>query len=280
MYAFDPRVVCLDYLARTLLPLGFPERALAANNEAIAEARRTSHRNSLALPLFFGGVMHQILRDREGVEERCNELDQIAGEAGFRFWEAGSRILRGWTLADAGDFETGRAAIRRGTQEWRATGAEYMLPYFLTLEAQVEIGAGDLRTALHLLEEASAKIEQTNECWFAAEILRLRGETLLGIGLDRAAEARVCFERALDTAAGQHALLWELRVAVSLARMDAIDGSERERVRQLYARFSEGFGLPELQAAHAFTTTTDECYRSPASPFPVPIIEPPQASYL
>ena len=63
VYAFDPHVVCLDYLSRALLPLGFPAQALAANDDAVTEARRIGHRNSLALPLFYGGVVRQILGD-------------------------------------------------------------------------------------------------------------------------------------------------------------------------------------------------------------------------
>ena len=252
VYAFDPRVVCLDYLARTLLPLGYPERALAVNNDAVAEARRTLHRNSLALPLFFGGVIRQLLGDRSGVEERCEELDRIAGEAGFRFWAAGSRILRGWVLADAGEVEAGRAELRRGAQDWRATGAEYMTPYFLALEAQIDLKAGDSRTALHLLAAASAKVEQTSEQWFAAEILRLQGEALAAMGEDHAAEAEVCFTRALDTAESQQARLWELRAAVSLSRLGREGG--RERVQRLCSGFEEGFALPDLQAAHTLAS--------------------------
>jgi class 3 adenylate cyclase/predicted ATPase len=250
IYAFDPRVVCLDYLARTLLPLGYPERALAVNDDAVAEARRTSHRNSLALPLFFGGVIRQILGDRSGVRERYEELDRIAGEAGFRFWEAGARILRGWALADAGELEAGRAELRRGAQDWQASGAEYMVPYFLALEAQIDIKAGDGRTALHLLAEASAKVEQTNERWFAAEILRLQGEVLVAMGSDQAIDAESCFARALDTAESQQARLWELRAALSLSRLGGEGGHARERVRRLSSGFEEGHALPDLQAAH------------------------------
>jgi predicted ATPase len=249
VYAFDPRVVCLDYLARTLLPLGLPEQALAANNEAIHEARRVSHRNSLAMPLFFGGVVHQILGNREGVEARCNELAQIAADAGFRFWQAGATVLRGWTLAEAGDPEAGRLEIQRGADEWRATGAEYMLPYFLALLAQVELKAGRPQAALALLEEARIRVERTGERWFAAEIFRLQGEVL--VTLNCLADANSCLAHALETAAAQQARFWELRAALTLARVGHGGAAARERVKRLCAGFSEGFGLPDLRAAQA-----------------------------
>jgi class 3 adenylate cyclase/predicted ATPase len=250
VYAFDPRVVCLDYLARTLLPLGLPERALEANDEAIREARRVSHRNSLALPLFFGGVIHQIVGNREGVEARCAELAQIASDAGFHLWQAGSTILRGWTLAESGEFDAGRSDIQRGADEWRGTGAEFMLPYFLALLAQVELRAGRAQDALSLLEDALHRVERTGERWFEAEIFRIESEALSTLG--RLTDARASLARALETAARQDARFWELRAALSCVRIDD-DANARERVASLYAAFSEGFALPDLHAARALT---------------------------
>jgi class 3 adenylate cyclase/predicted ATPase len=253
VYAFDPRVVCLDYLARTLLPLGFPEQALAISDEAVDEARRMSHRNSLALPLFFGGVIRQILGDRDGVRAHSAELARIAAEAGFRFWQAGATILHGWSLAEAGNLEAGRLEIRRGVQEWRATGAEYLQPYFLALLAQLEIKLGSPGAALPLLADAGVRVEQTGERWFAAEILRLEGDALLAYGQEHIVEAKACFARALEMAAGQQARFWELRAALSLARMERQDDAAHERVARICAEFSEGFGLPELEEARVLT---------------------------
>ena len=251
VYAFDPRVVCLDYLARTLLPLGFPEQALAISEEAVAEARRVSHRNSLALPLFFGGVIRQILGNQDGVRAHCSELAEIAAAAGFPFWQAGARILRGWHLADTGNADAGRLEIRRGIEEWRATGARYMQPYFLALLAQIEIKRNAPLVALPLLEEAWARIEGSGECWFAAEIQRLRGEALAASGPDRLADAAASFTRAIEIAAGQRARFWELRAALSLVRIGRQDAAARERLARLCVEFDQGCALPELEAARA-----------------------------
>ncbi|QPB23964.1 hypothetical protein [Rhizobium sp. 007] len=138
VYAFDPRVVCLDYLARTLLPLGLPDQAIAANDEAVREARSLGHRNSLALPLFFGGVVHQILGNREAVKSRACELLEISEEAGFRFWQAGAMILQAWAIAEEGETDRGRSDLLRGIEEWRRTGAKYMSPYFSAVQATLK----------------------------------------------------------------------------------------------------------------------------------------------
>ena len=171
-------------------------------------------------------------------------------------WLAGASILRGWTLAEAGERAAGGLEIRRGIDEWRATGAEYMVPYFLALSSRVELGAGRPEAALKLLEEARARVERTGERWFSAEILRLEGEANLALGRDRLARAKACFARALETAAGQGARLWELRAALSLARVEADDAGLRGRLGRLCATFGDDSGpLPELEAARALAPT-------------------------
>ncbi|MEZ2128700.1 MULTISPECIES: adenylate/guanylate cyclase domain-containing protein [unclassified Sinorhizobium] len=249
VYAFDPRVVCLDYLARTLLALGFPDQALATNGEAIAEAYRVGHRNSIALPLFFGGVIRQILGDREGVQDRCSELTEIASEAGFRFWLAGATILRAWTIAETGEIELGRSELLRGVDGWRATGAAFMIPYFKALEAQIEIRGGDYSAAYRLLEEAQAAIERTNERWFEAEVWRLKGEVLLQRDEESAALSKVHFTQALTVARVQGGRLWELRAALQLAQDAHAAAGVREQLAVIRSGFPEELSLPELKAA-------------------------------
>ena len=255
VYAFDPHVVCLDYLARALLPLGFPDQALAANEEAAGEARRIGHRNSLAFSLFFGAVIHQILGDREGVELRTSELAQISGEAGFRFWQAGATILQAWAVADEGEIERGRADLHRGVSEWQSTGAQYMSPYFAALLAQIELKAGDPAAALKLLEEAQEVIERTNERWFAAEVLRIQGEAMLQLGPDRGKTAGERFGEALATARAQDARFWELRAVMGLVRANSANINAREQLAEIFSNFTEGATLPDLKAAQMLAAT-------------------------
>jgi class 3 adenylate cyclase/predicted ATPase len=248
IYAFDPRVVCLDYLARALLPLGFPEQALRTNDEAVATAHRIAHHNSLSLPLFFGGVLRQILGDHEGVKVRCVELARIADELGFGFWRAGSLILHGWLLAESGDVEFGRRELAQGVEAWRASGASYMVPYFLALQAQIEHRAGNTEAALGLLEMATARVDQTGERWFEAELLRLRGNYLRLSGTC-VQDAKRFLHRALMIADQQKALFWQLRAARSLAEAEPDSAAECHRVAMIYGQFKEGFELADLQIA-------------------------------
>jgi predicted ATPase len=115
----------------------------------------------------------------------------------------------------------------------------------------VEIILSSPGAALPLLEDAWARVERTGGRWFAAEILRLEAEALLTCGQERTAEAVACFARALETAIGQQARFWELRAALSLARLNRQDATARERMARICAEFDDVSALPELEAARA-----------------------------
>ncbi|HEY4040774.1 MAG TPA: hypothetical protein VGM32_02905, partial [Rhodopila sp.] len=93
------------------------------------------------------------------------------------------------------------------------------------------------------------------ECWLTAELLRLKGERLLGTqGAATAAEGH--FRQALDWARRQGALSLELRAATSHARLMRDQGRSADAVALLqpvYDRFTEGFDTADLKAAKALS---------------------------
>jgi predicted ATPase len=85
---------------------------------------------------------------------------------------------------------------------------------------------------------------------FSAELLRIKGEILLRRQAVSAAED--FFGEALTVAREQEALLWELRAALSLARVrvkQGRGGQARRLMAHVYDRFTEGFEAPDLRAA-------------------------------
>jgi predicted ATPase len=105
---------------------------------------------------------------------------------------------------------------------------------------------------LTLLDEALQIVERTGERWFAAELNRHKGQLLLRRGHIEAAAELYC--RALSIAEEQEAKLWELRAAVSLARLRRDHGrpaEARDLLAPVYGWFTEGFGTPDLKKAKA-----------------------------
>ena len=96
------------------------------------------------------------------------------------------------------------------------------------------------------------RTEQTEDrCWHA-ETLRVRGDVLLATGDAAAAEAS--YHEGIAIAQQQSAKLWELRAAISLARLWRDQGKRaeaRDLLVPVYGWFTEGFGTPVLREATA-----------------------------
>ena len=102
------------------------------------------------------------------------------------------------------------------------------------------------------MDDALQVVERTGERWFAAELNRHKGQLLLRQGDSDAAEE--LYRKALSIAREQEAKLWELRAAVSLARLrrDQDRPAEaRDFLAPVYGWFTEGFETPDLQEAKA-----------------------------
>jgi predicted ATPase len=151
-----------------------------------------------------------------------------------------------------GQGEEGMTQVRQGIAAWRATGAALFVPYLCTVLAEVYAYLGHTEDSLQVLAEAYILVEQHEECFWEAEISRLRGVLLLRQTGTPQAEAEAWLQRALHVARHQETKLLELRAAVSLARLWQQQG-KRDAARQLlgevYGWFTEGFDTTDLQEA-------------------------------
>jgi tetratricopeptide (TPR) repeat protein len=111
---------------------------------------------------------------------------------------------------------------------------------------------GQVEEAVILLDEALQIVERTRERWFEAELYRLKGQLLLRQGRFEAAED--LYRKALSVSQEQRGKLWELRAAVSLARLCG-DRGKRAQAHELlvpvYGWFTGGFDTPDLKEAKA-----------------------------
>jgi len=92
------------------------------------------------------------------------------------------------------------------------------------------------------------------ERWWEAEAHRVAGEIALRSAEPDAARAQTYFESALETARTQQAKSWELRAAMSLARLWRDQGKvseARELLAPVYGWFTEGFDTRDLKEAKA-----------------------------
>jgi predicted ATPase len=235
-----------------LFCLGFPDQALARSSAAIAEGRRLAHPPSLAASLGYGAMLTSLVGDNAALDERADECVAVTTEQGFLYWRALGIIYRGWVKVKNGDVTEGISLLCNGSSDYRATGAVMLMPYHIALLARAYEIAGHVEEGLTLLDDALQLAERTGERWFAAELNRHKGQLLLRQGHPEAAEELYC--KAVSIAEEQGAKLWELRAAVSLARLRRDQGRRaeaRELLAPVYGWFTEGFDTPDLRDAKA-----------------------------
>ena len=128
--------------------------------------------------------------------------------------------------------------------------APFSLSYLATAHAEL----GHFDDAWRCVGEAMTAIDTSKETWFVAEIHRIAGEIALKSPEPDAAKAEAYFERALAIARQQQAKSWELRAAMSLARLWRDQGKTkqaRELLAPVYRWFTEGFDTLDLKEANA-----------------------------
>jgi predicted ATPase len=130
----------------------------------------------------------------------------------------------------------GISLLRSGSTDYGATGAKARLTFYISLLARACEIAGQVEEAVTLLDDAMQIAEQTGERWVEAELNRQKGRLLLRQGNSEAAVE--LYSKALRIAEEQGAKLWELRAAVSLARLRRDQGRHAE-ARHLLAPLDE-----------------------------------------
>ena len=106
-------------------------------------------------------------------------------------------------------------------------------------------------------------IERGTSCNFLLDmpdLLRVKGEVLASMKGSNPGQAEQCIAQSLALARRQGALGFELRSAVSLARLGLAQGRRREArmvLAPVYARFTEGFDTRLLTAARTLLNEFD-----------------------
>src|SRR5262249_23697152 len=138
-----------------------------------------------------------------------------------------------------------------GIPAWRSIGSKLWVPNYLTYLAKTYAEIGQLNDAWRCIDEAMMAVETTKEGLWEAEIHRLAGEIARKSEAD-ALKAERYFEHALAVARQQQAKSWELRAAISMARLWRDHGKPqqaRELLAPVYDWFTEGFDTRDLKEA-------------------------------
>ena len=244
----------LAYGSVGLWMLGYPETALADAKQALEYARETNQSTTLMYALGITPLIHILNGDYATANALLDELASLVDEKKALHWKGQSMAVRGWLFCLGGRASDAIPTIVAGITEYRSTGAHTFLPMLLSSLASAYAEMGKFEDAQRCIDEALVAIETTKEKWFEADINQLVGEIALKSPELSAATAEAYFKRALAIARQQQAKSWELRAAMSMARLWRDQGKRdeaRELLAPVYGWFTEGFETRDLKEAKA-----------------------------
>ena len=250
----DVRVTILSYRSRALWMLGYPEAARRDAEQALTNAREIGQAATLMFAVGHVPLTHIFCGEYETANAQLDEVVALADEKGTSFWKALGMMNYGCVLALNGHASDAIHIIPSGINAWRSTGATVYLPFFLSYLARAYAELGQCDDAWRCIGEAITAMETTKERWCEAEVNRLTGEIALKSPEPDAAKTESYFERALTVARQQQAKSWELRAAMSMARLWRDQGKPqqaRELLAPVYRWFTEGFDTRDLKEAKA-----------------------------
>ena len=253
-FSVDVGVGILCYRSWALWLLGRPDAALADVDHALKHARKIGQAATLMHALALTSSTHIFCGNYAAASALLNELVALADEKSALYWKAWGTVSQGWLLGLSGKALDAVQMITTGINAHRSTGATIYVPMYLShlMRAYAEVGQFD--DAWRCIEEAMRAVVKTKESLWEAEIHRIAGEiALISPELD-AAPAEAHFERALVVARQQQAKSWELRAAMSLARLWSDQGKvhqARDLLASAYRWFTEGFDTRDLKEAKA-----------------------------
>ena len=235
-----------------LWTIGYPDAALADAQRAVKVARDLGRLFAYAV-----GITSRVYipcGDFAAANAHLDEAIAWADQKGAVFWKAFATTIRGECFARMGKSSEAVELISSGLAVWRSTGATVATSIFLSHLAIAYVKLRQVDDARRSIDEAMMAIKTKKERYWEAEVYRIAGEIALKSPEPDAAKAEAYFERALAIARQQQAKSWELRTAMSMARLWRDQGKPqqaRELLSPVYGWFTEGFDTLDLKEAKA-----------------------------
>ncbi len=253
LFRRDPTVLARIRLARVLSLRGELDRAYAEARTSFAMAQSSGATITVCWAVHDALCPIALERgDLAAAEAAIATMNDWATRGDVTLFAMMATCWSGMLMIERGEFARGIELLSPTLEACERTGWQLGYVPFLAGLAAGLAGLGHLDEASARLERAIARADDKDEAWYRPELLRLKGELLLK--QSDPAEAEACFRSADNVAREQGSLIWQLRAALSAARLRVAQG-RRDEAQQLlapiYDRFTEGLDAPDLGAAKA-----------------------------
>ena len=253
-FAWDPGVAAMANLATVSWPLGEVDRAVSLNDRMQTRIADLTHVGTLAPGRIHAALFELMRGDRARAAPNALELARLAREHDLPMYRAFGVFLEGLGIATSGAISSGLDDMRRGVELLREQNVLWFEGLLKVALAETEARAGDPDRAVATLDEALATCDRTGYRAFEAELHRARGDILLKRDPANPAPAEEALRTAIAVAKRQGTRSFELRAALSLAKLYQSTGRSVD-AHAVLAPALEGFSptpeMPEIAEAQA-----------------------------
>jgi predicted ATPase/DNA-binding winged helix-turn-helix (wHTH) protein len=261
-FQFDQLITARNTLGQVLWLQGFVDQARVLIEHNIADALSLDHALSLCNALTKGACPVSLMAgDLPAADHYIRMLLDRSARHGFAMWHGWGNCFKAILLIKQGTVRKGLnllASTLRSLSENR-----FSLRYTWVLSEQADglRQAGEVADGLRTIDEAIERSERDDERWCISDLLRVKADLVLAQGApgsEHAAEDLL--RQSLGWARRQSVLSWELRSAMSFARLLHEQGRSvdaREVLAPVYGRFTEGFATQDLLAASSILNRLD-----------------------
>jgi predicted ATPase len=253
-FGSDAGTSAMLYLALTLWPMGDDGRAVSLVRDAEARIAGLAHINTRAYGKGHAAMFEPMRGDLMSTAAHGVEVARLSREHDLPMWRTAGVFLDGLARAQSGTASGGLEDMRRAVELRREQNSRNFDGLVKVALAEAEARAGDFARALVILDEALATSERIGHRTFDAELLRVRGEMLLRRNPANPAPAEEALQAAVAVAKQQTTRSFELRAALSLAKLYQSTARPAE-AHAVLAPALEGFSptpeMPEIGEAQA-----------------------------
>jgi class 3 adenylate cyclase/tetratricopeptide (TPR) repeat protein len=246
----DPAIFARTFALAATAPMGNFRRANKLADEAHSIALERGHKPTIVLAMLMDCRRLFLMTKFEQLIDRASKMLQLARSFDFKHREGQALTYLGCSRVMLG--EEGVEALRNGHELWLNHGGKFFASQHAaeTAAALVERGHVDeARRFVGLGEQIQAS---TDECWYQAELLRIRAR-LTELQPERSADAVRIYRDAIGVADEQGATLFKLRAATGLARCFQFVGRAQEAkllLRPVIGEITNAFDNPDIKHAN------------------------------
>ena len=225
---------------------GYPDQAGKFSDKALSMSTDSAHINTICYASSHVAIYALLCGDTELVKSGGDVVDDLSNKHGLVLWRLFAEIILGLASVSEGD-ASGIARFQQGIESYIDSGARRYVPMFLTTFAARLLQLDRVEEAHQVTQKARQILQKNGERLIEPELLRVEGDIYWR--KSDMANARRCYEQALDTARKHKAHSWELRISTSFAEF-LNDQGEGQRGKDLLESahdwFSEGFQSADL----------------------------------